>query len=323
VASRDIAERELKKLIERTKHFVPSDKPPTDAEFLQIVGHNIRMVRDSRDLTRRELAKVSGVSERFLAQLETGKGNASILILRRIADALDTEIERLLYRNLGPSFSKRLTKTVRLLEQLDDAGLAQMDAMLRSHIVSEQPHLRERRIALIGLRGAGKSTLGALLARKMNVPFIELDKLVAAAAGTSLDRIFDMYGQAGFRRFERDCLEQVLRDEKEFVLATSGSIVMEPATYQRLLSECFTVWLKAKPEEHMQRVVDQGDMRPMGQNPEAIQDLRRILAEREHLYKSADVAVDTSDASVQASLRTLVASLRAANPRDAEAQSKP
>lgn len=312
MASRDTAERQLKKLVERTKHWAPSDKAPTDAEFLKILGHNCRFARDSRDMTRRELAEVSGVSERFLAQLESGQGNASILVLRRIATALGIEVEQLLYRNLGPTFSKRLSKTVMLLEQLDDDGLAQVDAALRKQIVEEKPHLREKRIALIGLRGAGKSTLGAMLAKERGVPFIELDKLVAKAAGTSLDRIFDMYGQAGFRRFERECLEQVLREEEKFVLATSGSIVMEPATYQRLLSECFTVWLKAKPEEHMQRVVDQGDMRPMGQNPEAILDLRRILAEREHLYRSADTAVDTSAGSVQATLKTLQSVLKKA-----------
>jgi XRE family aerobic/anaerobic benzoate catabolism transcriptional regulator len=305
MATRDTAERELKKLVERTKHWVPSKEDPTDGDFLKILGHNVRFARDSRDMTRRELAVSSGVSERFLAQLESGQGNASILILRRIATALGVEIEQLLYRNLGPSFSKRLAKTVHLLEQLDDAGLAQVDAALRKQLVEDKPHLREQRIALIGLRGAGKSTLGAMLAKERGVPFIELDKLVAKAAGTSLDRIFDMYGQAGFRRFERECLEQVLREEEKFVLATSGSIVMEPSTYQRLLSECFTVWLKAKPEEHMQRVVDQGDMRPMGQNPEAIFDLRRILAEREHLYRSADAVVDTSAGTVQTALKAL------------------
>lgn len=310
---RDTVEKQLATMIKRTRHWVPWEKEPTDAEFLEILGHNVRFARESRDMTRRELAEVSGVSERFLAQLETGKGNASILILRRISNALGVEIDRLLYRNLGPSYAKRLTNTVRFLEQLDEAGLTQADALLRQNIVWQQPSLRHQRIALIGLRGAGKSTLGAMLAKQLDAPFIELDKLVAKAAGTSLDRIFDMYGQAGFRRFERECLEQVLRDEKKFVLATSGSIVTEPVTYQRLLSECYTIWLKAKPEQHMQRVVDQGDMRPMGQNPEAILDLRRILAEREHLYKSADAVVDTSGGSVQASLKELVQAAKRAS----------
>ena len=311
---RDTAQKQLATMNRRTRHSVPSDREPTDAEFLEILGHNVRFARESRNLTRRELAQTSGVSERFLAQLETGKGNASILILRRIATALDIEIDRLLHRNLGPSFV-RLSKTVKFLEQLDEARLEQVDSLLRQHVVLEQPNLRNERIALIGLRGAGKSTLGAMLAKDMGVPFIELDKLVAKSAGTSLDRIFDMYGQAGFRRFERECLEQVLRDEKEFVLAASGSIVTEPATYQRLLGECYTIWLKARPEQHMQRVVDQGDMRPMGQNPEAILDLRRILAEREHLYRSADATVDTSNGSVQASLKQLVqAAKRATSP---------
>lgn len=309
---RDTVEQQLKTMVKRTRHWAPWEKEPTDAEFLEILGHNVRFARESREMTRRELAEASGVSERFLAQLETGKGNASTLVLRRIANALDIEMVRLFYRNLGPSFAKRLTKTVRFLEQLDEASLAQADALLRQNIVWQQPALRHQRVALIGLRGAGKSTLGAMLAKQLDAPFIELDKLVAKVAGTSLDRIFDMYGQAGFHRFERECLEQVLRDEKKFVLATSGSIVTEPATYQRLLSECYTIWLKAKPEQHMQRVVDQGDMRPMGQNPEAIQDLRRILAEREHLYGGADAVVDTSGGGVQASLKELVQSAKKA-----------
>jgi XRE family aerobic/anaerobic benzoate catabolism transcriptional regulator len=156
--------------------------------------------------------------------------------------------------------------------------------------------VRNGRIALIGLRGAGKSTVGKMLAEELGYPFIELDRIVEQQSGLALNMIFDLYGQAGFRRFESQALEQVLDENSQFVLATSGSIVSEPPTFNRLLRECFTVWLRATPEEHMQRVVAQGDIRPIAQSAEAMTDLRRILTEREPLYARADLTVDTSRA---------------------------
>ncbi|HZX68371.1 MAG TPA: shikimate kinase [Candidatus Elarobacter sp.] len=168
---------------------------------------------------------------------------------------------------------------------------------------------RDERIALIGLRGAGKTTLGALLGRRRGVPFVELDREIERVAGVPLATIFDFYGQAGFRRLERQCLDAVIAEHPRFVLATGGSIVSEPATFDRLLQACYTVWLQTTPAEHMSRVVAQGDLRPMAGNQESMAELRRILAGREQLYRRADATVDTSDRPVEESLDALVAAL--------------
>jgi XRE family aerobic/anaerobic benzoate catabolism transcriptional regulator len=240
------------------------------------------------------------VSERFLAQLESGTGNASILVLREIADAFDLPLEALLPEGDRPSAD--LAGAVELLRRLDDMNLARANRMLREEFGAQSPMQRGQRIALIGLRGAGKSTIGKLLAEKLQLPFFELDRLIEEESGLSLGMIFDMYGQSGFRRFEHRCLEELLRREQRFVLATGGSLVSESATYDRLLAACYTIWLQATPQEHMSRVIAQGDMRPMAQNPEAMSDLERILAERNQLYNKADVTINTSDRTIAEAL---------------------
>jgi XRE family aerobic/anaerobic benzoate catabolism transcriptional regulator len=254
------------------------------------------------------LARDSGVSERFLAQLESGTGNASILVLREIADALDVPIEALLPD--GDRQSADLAGAVELLGGLNNVNLARAMNMLRQEFGAHSPTQRGQRIALIGLRGAGKSTIGKLLAEKLHLPFFELDRLIEAESGLSLSMIFDMYGQSGFRRFERRCLEELLHREERLVLATGGSLVSEPATYDRLLAACYTVWLQATPQEHMSRVVAQGDMRPMAQNPEAMSDLERILAERNQLYSKADATINTSGRTVQEVLDNCLESIK-------------
>jgi XRE family aerobic/anaerobic benzoate catabolism transcriptional regulator len=236
------------------------------AAFLKKVGENVRRVRAERGLTRKALSVRSDVSERFLAQLETGTGNASILVLRQIADALGVSTGSL----LGGSTAR-----------------------------GEAEDPRRKRIALIGLRGAGKSSVGKLLAEELSVPFFELDRLVEEASGVSMNMVFDLYGQSGFRRFERRCLEELLERESAFVLATGGGIVSESETYRRLRESCFTVWLRATPEEHMSRVISQGDMRPMSQHPEAMSELKQILADRESLYGRADLTMHTSGRTVE------------------------
>ena len=265
------------------------------SEYLQQLGDSVRAARARRGMTRKMLAKHSGVSERFLAQLEGG-GNTSILVLRQIADALNLPLEALLP---GTDHQSEFAEAVELLRGLDDAALAKAHDVLRQHFGAPLAGERGERIALIGLRGAGKSTIGKLLAEKLAVPFFELDRLIEQESGLSLSMIFDMYGQSGFRRFERRCLDALLEREERLVLATGGSLVSEPATYERLLTTCYTIWLRATPQEHMSRVIEQGDMRPMAQNPEAMSDLERILAERNELYARADAAVDTSGRTVQ------------------------
>ena len=271
---------------------------PTDSEYLRLLGETLRAARARRGMTRRMLASHSSVSERFLAQLESGTGNASVLILRQISQALDLPLEAMLPGSQAQS--NELIYTIELLRQLDPPRLAQAREMLTQQFsVDGNIDERRQRIALIGLRGAGKSTVGKLLARKLDLPFFELDRLIEEASGVSLSMIFDLYGQGGFRRFERRCLDELLSEQKRFVVATGGSLVSEPATYERLLTSCYAVWLRATPQEHMKRVIAQGDMRPMAQNPEAMSDLERILKEREELYRRADVSINTSGKSVE------------------------
>ncbi len=274
-----------------------------EANYLTLLGERVRETRARRGMTRKLLARDSGVSERYLAQLETGQGNISILLLRQIAKALDMPVQALVLE--GPEPPVDLVHTAEFLRRLPAAELAEARRLLVQHFGGVDLEARRGRIALIGLRGAGKSTLGAMLANRLEVPFLELDRLIEQESGVSLSAIFDLYGQSGFRRLERRCLDQVIERHPRFVLATGGSLVSEPATFDRLLTMCFTVWLRATPEEHMQRVIAQGDMRPMADNRESMLDLTRILEVREPLYCKADVTIGTSGVTVEESAALL------------------
>ena len=283
--------------------------PPggSEAEYLRGVGDRVREARARRGMSRRILARDSQVSERYLAQLETGQGNISILLLRQIARALGLPIDALL-RDAGEP-SEELLHTTEYLKQLPPEKLQRAREALLREFSGADAAVRRRRIALIGLRGAGKSTLGGMLAEQLGVPFIELDRMIEQRSGLGLSVIFDLYGQSGFRRLERECLEQVLLDYPAFVLATGGSLVSEGATFEHLLSDCFTIWLRATPEEHMQRVIAQGDTRPMAENREAMAELKTILAGREPLYRRADATVETSAKTVGEALEKLAAAV--------------
>ena len=280
-----------------------SAETAAESEYLKLLGERVRQTRAQRGMTRKLLARDSEVSERYLAQLETGQGNISILLLRQIAKALDIPLEALVLEGAEPPVD--LVHTTEFLRSLPAAELAEARRLLVQHFGGVDLEARRGRIALIGLRGAGKSTLGAMLAERLEVPFVELDRLIEQESGVSLSAIFDLYGQGGFRRLERRCLDQVIERYPRFVLATGGSLVSEPATFERLLTKCYTVWLRATPEEHMERVIAQGDMRPMADNRESMSDLRRILDVREPLYRKADLTIDTSKASVVESLEML------------------
>ena len=277
-------------------------KEKSEIYYLVALGDRVREARAKRGQSRKLLAAESGVSERYLAQLESGQGNASILILRQIAAALDVPLTDLLSEESDEG--SELALTTQFLKRLPRQKLA----AVHSQLVRDYGNARDermKRVALIGLRGAGKSTLGAKLARSLSVPFVELDREIEREAGTSLSEIFLLYGQAGYRRYERRCLERILEKNERAVIATGGSIVSEPGTYELLLSSCFTVWLKAAPEEHMARVIAQGDTRPMAGNDQAMEDLRRILEGRAMLYGQADVIVDTEGKSIEKSLAEL------------------
>lgn len=279
-----------------------------DRPFLQELGERVRAARARSGLTRRGLAQESGVSERYLAQLEGGQGNISVLLLQKVAGALNLALGELLIEQDEQAVELKLIQ--QFLKRLPSQQLPKVRAQLMRDF-GNSPADRMKRIALIGLRGAGKSTLGALLAKQLGVPFIELDREIEREAGTSLSEIFLLYGQQGYRRYERRCLERALHDHERCVVAAGGSIVSEPGTYDLLLSTCFTVWLKAAPEEHMARVIAQGDTRPMAGNAEAMDDLRRILDGRAVLYAQADAMVDTAGRTVERSLKEIKKALRA------------
>ena len=274
----------------------------SDVRFLQELGERVRAARARGGMTRKDLASESGVSERYLAHLESGQGNISVLLLQKVAAALNLPLGQLL--SVDDEQVVELTLIQQFLRRLPPQQLPRVRAQLMREFGST-PLERMKRIALIGLRGAGKSTLGALLAKQLVVPFVELDREIEREAGTGLSEIFLLYGQQGYRRYERRCLEKALRERDRCVIATGGSVVSEPGTYDLLLSTCFTVWLKAQPEEHMARVVAQGDTRPMAGNAEAMDDLRRILDGRAVLYGQADATVDTAGRTVERSLRDL------------------
>jgi XRE family aerobic/anaerobic benzoate catabolism transcriptional regulator len=281
---------------------------------LKALGERVRQVRARRGMTRKLLARDSGVSERYLAQIEAGKGNISILVLRQLAGALDIPLDVLLFE--GPEPPVEFVHMVEFLRRLSVDDLKLVRQLLLQQFGGIDTAARHGRIALIGLRGAGKSTLGSALAERLEMPFLELDRLIEQESGLTLNLIFDFHGQSGFRRLERQCLDRVLERHPRFVLATGGSLVSEPATFERLLSSCFTVWLRASAQDHMQRVMAQGDMRPMEDNRDAMADLERILAEREMLYSKADIQVNTSEHTPQETLETLIQALRDAPVRE-------
>ncbi len=277
-----------------------------DADFLQKVGHRVRELREERGQTRRSLAVQADVSERYLGQLETGVGNISIMLLRRVAAALNVPIAELLETEPDQTQQRSIR---RFLQDIPRHRLPDLLARL-SREAGSQREVRRNRIALIGLRGAGKSTLGARLARELSMPFVEMDREIEAESGLPLSELFSLYGQAGYRRFEGRCLTRIVKQYPRAVLSVGGGVVAEASTYDFLLAHCFTVWVKASPAEHMQRVIAQGDMRPMAESHEAMEDLKRILAGREAQYRKADEALDTSGQSVESSfarLREIVA----------------
>jgi XRE family transcriptional regulator, aerobic/anaerobic benzoate catabolism transcriptional regulator len=273
----------------------------SDPEFLANLGERVREIREQRGVARKLLAQSADVSERYLAALEGGEGNASVILLRRVAGALGVALVELL--DMGETGNER-RQLRRFVESLPPKRAE--EALRR--LIEEFGHdaaVRRKRITLIGLRGAGKSTLGAALAKELRRPFVELDRQIETEACMQLSEVFLLYGQAGFRRIERRCLERIIASQEDIVLTVGGGIVSEPETYKLLLLNCFTVWIKATPEEHMSRVIEQGDMRPMTGHAEAMEDLRNILAAREALYAKADTVVDTSGTTVEKSLKTL------------------
>ena len=281
--------------------------------FLAALGETVRLRRARRGMTRRALAGEAGVSERHLASLESGVGNASILVLRQVARALDCPVTELFDAPGGGPDAALIRELLRHRSERD-LHRARI-ALARLFGEPASAAARRTRIALIGLRGAGKSTLGKRLAGHLGVPFIELNREIQRIAGCSVTEIHALYGLAAYRRYERRALDDTIQRGQPAVIATPGGIVSDIATFNRLLDQCFTVWLRASPDEHMSRVLAQGDYRPMAGNAEAMDDLRRILAGRTAFYAKADIEFDTSGISVEESLAGLRAAIAEAMQR--------
>lgn len=275
------------------------------ATFIAMVGDRVRMARNRKGISRRALSELSGVSQRYLAQLEGGDGNVSIALLRKIARSLDLEIEWLVGRE--DPWSSDLMTMMQLFRQ---ATRDQRSRVMEVLDPNEAGARRAGRVALIGLRGAGKSTLGRLTAKRMGVPFQELNVVIEEVAGMPVDEVIALYGQEGYRRLERQALQNLVATHEQLVLAVAGGIVSEPETFSYLLRHCHTIWLKAEPEEHMARVRGQGDERPMAGNPAAMDELKSILTSRETLYAKADAVVNTSGSSVEQSVDAVLESIR-------------
>jgi XRE family aerobic/anaerobic benzoate catabolism transcriptional regulator len=279
--------------------------------LLAVLGERVRSLRAQRGLTRKAVATSAEVSERHLANLEYGTGNASILVLQQVAQALHCSLAELVGDVTTSSPEWLLIRE--LLEHRSEADLRRARIALGELLGSGRgDSARHRRIALIGLRGAGKSTLGPMLAQDLDVPFIELSREIEQLAGCSVREIHDLYGTNAYRRYERRALEETVQIHSEVVIATPGGIVSDPATFNELLAHCTTVWLRAAPEEHMGRVVAQGDTRPIAASKEAMEDLHRILDGRSAFYSKADLTVDNSGQTLAQSFDVLRGTVRAA-----------
>lgn len=264
-------------------------RPP----FLAALGERVRTLRARRGLTRRAVAQSAGVSERHLANLESGTGNASILILLQVAQALQCPLFELLGDVTTSTPEWLLIRE--LLEKRSEPELRRARIGLTEMFGGQgNADARAHHIALVGLRGAGKSTLGQRLARDLGFAFVELSREIEKFAGCNVSEIHNLYGTNAYRRYERRALEEAVQIYPEVVIATPGGLVSDPATFNLVLTHCFTVWLQARPEDHMARVAAQGDLRPMKASPEAMDDLRRILQGRAAFYAKADLALDTS-----------------------------
>jgi XRE family aerobic/anaerobic benzoate catabolism transcriptional regulator len=274
------------------------------AAFLAGLGREVRRSRAKRGMTRRQLADASQTSERYLAQIESGAGNPSVTVLRAIAQALDIPAALLLGEpSAGGSARAALLD---LVSRVPDHSLAALTELVEARLAPSERADRARRIALVGLRGAGKSTLGRMLARHLGWPFIELDRMVERDYGASIPDIIEMAGTATFRRHERAALDGVIAKHEAAVITTAGGIVSDRESYALLLRRSHAIWIKARPEEHMGRVMAQGDFRPMAQNREAMADLVAILEARGADYARAQAQLDTSGDSIEQSFAKLL-----------------
>jgi XRE family aerobic/anaerobic benzoate catabolism transcriptional regulator len=271
----------------------PDIKDGAKNPLLASLGERVRRIRSRRGMTRKALALAADVSERHLANLEYGSGNPSILVLQQVADALQASMAELLGDVSTSSAEWLLIRE--LLSQRSEAELLRARGALTELFgAGRNAGSRLQRIALVGLRGAGKTTLGRMLADDLERPFVEVSRDIERLAGCSISEIQGLYGVNAYRRYERRALETAIEQHPNAVIATPGGLVSDAASFNLLLASCYTVWLQAAPEDHMQRVAAQGDMRPMAASAEAMSDLKNILTGRSAFYSKADMRFDTS-----------------------------
>jgi XRE family aerobic/anaerobic benzoate catabolism transcriptional regulator len=273
----------------------PSNDTSASIAFVAEVGRLVRRGRARRGITRRQLAAESGISVRYLAQIEGGYGNPSLIVLKSIADALEAPLTAFIPHD------ERLSRIVDLVNRLSPTEWPSLEQSIEARVVEGTQSERAQRIGLVGLRGAGKSTLGRMLAERLGYPFVELNRVVEQEYGASISMLIEMSGVSSFRRYERASLEKVIANHEKVVIATAGGIVSSPETYALLLRRTHTVWVKAQPQEHMNRVMAQGDFRPMSENREAMSDLLAILDARSQDYAQAEATLDTSGRNVEQS----------------------
>jgi XRE family transcriptional regulator, aerobic/anaerobic benzoate catabolism transcriptional regulator len=277
--------------------------------FLVGLGDRVRTLRSKRGMARKALALAAGVSERHLANLEYGIGNASILVLVQVAKALKCTLAELTDDGAGDSPEAHLIHE--MLVGKDETVLRGLRLVILDALNAQQPgQPKSRRIALIGLRGAGKSTLGKMVAEDIGFPFVELSREIEKIAGGTIGEIQALYGVSGYKRYEKRAMDEVLARYSEVVIATPGGVVSDSASFNLMLSKCTTVWLEASPEDHMNRVIAQGDMRPMASSKEAMEDLKAILAGRSSFYSKAELHLNTSHQDLNASFLALRTILR-------------
>ena len=275
-----------------------------EEQFLHRLAERVRAGRARRGMTRKNLSRDSDVSERYLAQLEGGEGNASVLVLRRIARAVGLPLDSLLSEAPERSVDELLIQES--LKRLEPEEIAELRHYIDRRHAAKNRADKAIHISLVGLRGAGKSTLGRRLADRLGVPFVELNRLIEEEYGAPINEILELSGQSTYRRYERRALERVVNDYPAAIIGTGGGLVTEPSTLDYLLKHTLTVWLTASPAEHMKRVIEQGDMRPMADNTEAMDDLKRILKAREPYYRKAPLTLSTAGKTEDESLQDLV-----------------
>ncbi|MGB5329294.1 MAG: helix-turn-helix transcriptional regulator [Gammaproteobacteria bacterium] len=290
-----------------------------DNHLLVSLGDRVRSLRERRGITRKALSAAAGVSERHLANLEYGEGNVSVLVLDQVAAALRCSLAELIgdFTTLSPEWSMIHA----LLADRSEADLRRVRIAIGEILADQQPAaVSTRRIALIGLRGAGKSTLGKMLADSLDIPLVELSREIELLAACTIGEIQALYGANAYRRYQSRALTDTIANHDQAVIAIPGGLVSDPAAFDLLLANCNCIWLQASPADHMQRVIEQGDFRPMQGNREAMQDLQNILQSREPSYAQAQLRLDTSEQNLRTTFNCLCELVREKAPRSGGAQ---